>query len=220
MSEPRTSATADADHTSDTTRLEAFSDGVFAFAITLLVIDLKVPGHELLESADGLFGALIGQWPSFLAYFMSFITIGIMWVNHHAIFHYIRRADRMLMLLHIGFLMLVAFVPFTTAVLADLLRGPVARDATLLYGGEFTDIATAYNAIWYYGIHDRHLRDPKLNEAGVRSISGRYRLGPMLYIVATGLATVSVTASLILHGALAGLFALPDRHRRPQGSPA
>lgn len=218
------SATASeiAEHTTGTGRLEAFCDGVFAFAITLLVIDLKVPTHAMIGADGGLLAALAGQWPAFLAYVISFATIGIMWVNHHAMFHYIVRADRAMLLLHIAFLLLIAFVPFTTAVLAEYLRSPEARSAALLYGGEFFAISIAYNLIWWHGIRDPHLRHPRLHAAGAAAISGRYRLGPVLYAAATGLAVVSIAASLAIHAFLAVVFAIPDR-RRPHaaaGSPS
>src|SRR5690349_7248477 len=101
-------------HTSETTRLEAFSDGVFAIAITLLILEIKVPTPAVSQAAGGLWAALVAQWPSFASYVISFVTIGIMWINHHAMFQYIRRTDRTLLLLHIVFLLLVSFVPYPT----------------------------------------------------------------------------------------------------------
>jgi uncharacterized membrane protein len=136
-----------------------------------------------------------------------------MWINHHAMFQYIRRSDRTLMLLHVAFLLLVAFVPYPTALMAEMLHEPAARDATLLYGGVFTALALAYNAIWWYGVGDPYLVDPHAHADGLRRISRRYRWGPALYLGATLLALASVPAALVAYVLIAGLFALPDRRR-------
>ena len=210
MAEP-----AAAPHTSETTRLEAFSDGVFAIAITLLILDVKRPSAEAVARAGGLAAALRAQWPSLLGYALSFATIGIMWINHHAMFQYIRRADRVLMLLHVVFLGLVSFVPFPTALMAEMLGDPAARDATLLYGALFTAIALAYNAIWWYGVGDPYLVDPHAHRDGLRRISRRYRSGPVMYLAATLLAFASVPAAIAAYALLAALYALPDRRRAP-----
>src|SRR6266508_3844418 len=111
--------------TSDTVRLEAFSDGVFAIAITLLVLEIRVPELETVAHHGGLWPALVALWPSYLGYLISFVTIGIMWANHHALFKYIRRCDRYFLIVNVVFLMGIAFVPFPTAVLAQHL--PVAE---------------------------------------------------------------------------------------------
>jgi uncharacterized membrane protein len=212
MAEP-----AAAPHTSETTRLEAFSDGVFAIAITLLILDVKRPTPDEVARAGGLAAALGAQWPSLFAYALSFATIGIMWINHHAMLQYIRRADRTLLLLHVAFLGLVSFVPFPTALMAEMLHEPAARDATLLYGALFAALAVAYNAIWWYGIRDPQLVDPHAPPDGLRRISRRYAFGPALYVAATLLALASVNAALVAFVLLAGLFALPDRRRsRPR----
>src|SRR5262245_26952944 len=89
---------------SDTPRLETFCDGVFAIAITLLVLEIHVPSHDEAARVGGLVRALLGLWPSYLGYTISFVTIGIMWVNHHSIFTYIKRADRYFLLLNVLFL--------------------------------------------------------------------------------------------------------------------
>src|SRR5215470_9469621 len=93
-------------------RLEAFSDGVLSIAATLLVLELHVP-----ESGDNLGAALLAQWPSYAAYVVSFITIGIIWVNHHQLFALVRRVDRTLLFLNLALLMVVSVLPFPTAIL-------------------------------------------------------------------------------------------------------
>lgn len=200
-------------HTSETTRLEAFSDGVFAIAITLLILEIKVPPPAAAQAAGGLLRSLASQWPSFLSYVISFATIGIMWINHHAMFQYIRRTDRGLLLLHIVFLMLVSFVPYPTSLVAAYVTAPDGKTAAVLYGAVFTAIALAYNAIWWYGVRDPHLLARDLHHAGLRTISKRYAVGPILYLAATLVALLSVSASLLLYALLALFFALPDRKR-------
>ena len=204
---------APASHTSEATRLEAFSDGVFAIVITLLVIELRVPSVDETRAAGGLLDALAHHWPSFVAYAISFLVIGIEWINHHAMFQYIRRVDRTLLLLHIPFFLVVAVIPYTTAVLAEHLRGPWARSAALLYGAVFTANAVTFNLIWWHGVRDPYLLGPDVHREGLRTISSRYRFGALFYLAATALVFVSVALSLTVHAALALLFALPERRR-------
>jgi len=197
-----------------TTRLEAFCDGVFAIAITLLVIEVHVPHLDEIARLGGLWPALGAQWPSYLGFVISFFTIGIMWANHHAMLEYIGRADRTFLLMNVAFLMPVAFLPFPTAVLAEHVVHPTARvAATAFYGAALFTIAIAFNALWLYGVHDparmRHY-DPD----AVQTITRRYRMGPLGYGAATALAFVNVWASLATHAALALLFALPEKPSR------
>ncbi len=171
---------------SDTARVEAFSDGVFAIAITLLVLEIRVPAPDATQHGRALLAALRGLWPSYLGYALSFVTIGIMWSNHHSIFHYVRRADRYFVLINVLFLMCISFLPFPTALLAEYLPEP---------GGRTLAVA---------GYSDRD---------AVRTISRRYAAGPISYAVSFGLAFVNVWASLAVHALLAALYLLPE-HRR------
>ncbi len=128
------------DGTTTTTRLAAFSDGVFAIAITLLVLEIKVPPVGEGGGAAGLGGALLSRWPSYVAYVVSFLTVGVIWANHHAVMDHVRRADRGLLMVTVFFLMAVSFLPFPTAVLAEHRAGGPGRDrtvATLLFGGTY-----------------------------------------------------------------------------------
>ena len=118
---------------STTSRLEAFSDGVFAIAITLLILEVKVPHAGTGES---LRTALLRLWPSYLGYVISFVTLGIMWTNHHAMFTYIRRTDRYFLIVHVFFLMCISFLPFPTAVLAEYFERPGATTAGAFYAGQ------------------------------------------------------------------------------------
>jgi TMEM175 potassium channel family protein len=199
---------------SKTDRLEAFSDGVFAIAITLLVFNIKVPEAG---SQGGLVRALAGLWPSYLGYGISFVTLGIMWANHHAMFAYIARADRYFLLLHVFFLMFIAFLPFPTAVLAKHLPYPdTRRTAVAFYSAVLVVIALAYNAVWWYAIAGRRLLDARADPEAVRTITRRYAMGPFSYLVSFGLAFVNVWASLAVHGVLMILYLLPERQLRAE----
>ena len=202
---------------SDTTtaRLEAFSDGVFAIAITLLILEIKVPGAGEIELSGGLWTALTQRWPSYVGYLLSFLIIGIMWANHHALFTYIRRVDRRFIFANLLLLMTVGFLPFPTAVLAEHLADAAVRtQATVFYGGVLVLSALAFNAVWWSGVRGRRLLGTDFDEAGLRTISRRYALGPLSYAVATGVAAISVWLSLGIHLALALLYALPEQPAR------
>lgn len=197
----------------ESTRFETFADGVFAIAITLLVIEIKVPTHEEVTAFGGLWPALLRRWPSYLGYLISFFTLGIMWVNHHAIFQYVRRVDRRFLLVNVLFLMGIAFVPFPTAVLAEHL--PEAHErlaAVMFYGAVLVVIALLFNAVWWAGIGaGGRLLGPAAHAEGVETISRRYRLGPALYLAALALAFITPWLTLAVHAALALLWALPER---------
>jgi uncharacterized membrane protein len=195
----------------DTGRLEAFSDGVFAIAITLLVLNLHVPLEGELSSGD-LFAALGPQWPTYLAYVASFVFILVMWINHHQLFQLIGRANHPLMLFNGLLLMLIAAVPFTTALLAEYMRSSSKlnqREAVLVYNGLYIVIAIIYNVLWRYAAHERRLLDEAAHPAQVKRITDAYRLGPLSYIAALLLALVNIPASLLLNLLLAVYFALP-----------
>jgi uncharacterized membrane protein len=201
---------------SETGRLEAFCDGVFAIAITLLVLEIRVPPPH---QPGGLLHALAHLWPSYLGYVISFVTIGIMWTNHHSIFTYVRRSDRYFLLINVAFLMCISFLPFPTAVLAEYLPAPEGRRlAVAFYGATMVVIAIAFNAVWWYAVRGGRLLAPDADGIAVRTISRRYALGPLAYAVSFALAFVSAGASLAVHGVLAVLYLLPERKRQPAGS--
>ncbi len=192
---------------SGTARLEAFSDGVFAVAITLLVLELKVPPPEGVTDAAALARALARAWPSYLGYAISFATVGIMWANHHHVFTFVRRSDHGLLVWNGALLFCVVLVPFSTAVLAAYLPVPDARSAAaVLYGAVFALTGVVYNALWRHAAAGGRLLDPAVDPARVRQITRQFAAGPWVYVLATGLALVNVWASLAVHGALAALF--------------
>ena len=199
---------------SETSRIEAFSDGVYAIAITLLILDLKVP---LVQ--DGRLGsALLHQWPSYFAFLLSFAFIGIMWVNHHRLFNHIRRSDNRLMFLNLLLLLGVTFVPFPTSLLAAHLRGSDSRVAAAVFNGTYVMIAIFFNILWHHAV-DYGLLDAATLESA-RAISKQYAVGPISYLVCLGLTWISVPLSLALNIALAVFFALPARAAKHQGSRA
>ena len=178
-----------------TGRLEAFADGVFAIAATLLIlnVDAQVPAdvHDL--------GAqIVDIWPSYLAYAVSFVTIGIMWINHHTMMDQIKRADRRFLVATIGLLMCIAFVPYPTRVVAEHIRGAGAQDAALLYG--FTLVVTAifFNINWFYASRGRRLLRADADRAIVSGVTRAYIPGPYIYLGATLVAFANPKASVIL----------------------
>ena len=207
MSHPQDEA-ARADE-KETGRLEAFSDGVFAVAITLLVLDLKVPKAAEAQAHGGLLAALLGQWPAFLAYLTSFLTILVMWVNHHTLFTRIRRADHRFLFINGLLLLCVSFVPFATSLLAEHVREPASsRVAAAIYAGTFVVLAVVFNLLWRYAAQGHRLLDPAAGKAAVDAITRQYGYGPPLYLLAFALAFVSVPASVGTCIALALFFAL------------
>lgn len=190
----------------ETGRVEAFSDGVFAIAMTLLVLNVKVPS----ANQPGQLGSLLWQqWPSYLAFVISFAFIGIMWVNHHRLFVHIRRIDHMLLVLNGALLLGVTAVPFPTAVLAQYLGTPDQKAATMLYNGTYVVVAIFFNVLWRYAASGHRLLGDEVDVAEVSKITRQYAFGPLFYLVCFGLAYINVAASLALNVALAIFFAVP-----------
>lgn len=187
----------------DTDRLAAFSDGVFAFAITLLGLNLAVPDHAKIHSASALAAALRGQWPIYLAFVVSFATILIMWMNHHAMFKLVRTGDPLLMFANGLLLLLLIAVPFSTELVAEYLGRPGATTATAVYAGLFVGLNVAYNLLWWSAAHNRRLLKPSVAPAEVRKLSRYYLIGFVPYLVATIVAFWSPYASI---GICAGLW--------------
>jgi uncharacterized membrane protein len=188
----------------ETGRVEAFSDGVFAIAITLLILAVGI--EQSLASGD-LRHTLLHLWPAYIAYIVSFLTIGIMWVNHHQIFRHFERVDRPLLLLNILLLMCISFTPFPTRVVADNAQDAGNRQAAaVLYGGTMTLTAICFFAVWIYG--SRRLLRPGADMREVNGITRTYLPGAPTYALATALAFVNSALSLILFGAIALFYAI------------
>ena len=194
-------------HHTDTQRLEAFSDGVFAIAITLLILEIGVP-H--VDGEKSLTHELLQLWPSYVGYAISFLTIGIMWINHHYMFKDIVRVDHTLLVLNLLLLLGVAFVPFPTAVVAEYLRsGEHQVEAALVYGSTFVVIAVFFDSLWLYASRGLRLIDEHVSEARVRSRTLRYLPGPLLYAAALPFALITPWISLGIYAGLAAFWLLP-----------
>jgi len=186
-----------------TFRLEAFSDGVFAIAITLLVLEIRVPGPGI-HTAKDLWSALGDKWPNYVGYALSFLVIGVMWINHHALFEYIKRVNRPLLVANLLLLMGVGFLPFPTAVLAEHLADPSTRSAaTAFYGATLVFTSMTFNLTWWIGRKERSLLGSELPQRGLRTITIRYAVALACYAAATGIAFINVWISLSVHLVLA-----------------
>ena len=194
----------------ETARTEAFSDGIFAFGITLLVLNLKDPVAEHITQSGLLFQGLLDQFPSLFALITSFMTILIMWVNHHNMFSHIKRIDTNLMFLNGLLLFFVVLTPFTTLLVANHVsfnQTVDGRTATAIYSGSFLVLALVWNMIWWYSTRTGLLtRDDK--EEHVRSVERRYYFGPTLYGLALALSFFSGLASVIVILIAAGYFTI------------
>jgi uncharacterized membrane protein len=192
----------------DTDRLEAFSDGVIAIAMTLLVLEVRVPEQASVGSNDELWRELARLWPAYLGYLVSFVTIGIMWANHHQIFRFIARTDHYLVLSNILFLLWIGILPFPTALLTEYLGHAGERTAGIVYSGCFLMTALSYNLLWRYPSHRGRLIAAEADLRVVASITRRFNLGPPAYLLAFVLSFFSTIASLVLL-LLALLYVLP-----------
>jgi uncharacterized membrane protein len=183
-------------------RLEAFSDGVFAVAITLLALDLTVDGPG--PGNGSLAHQLRRQWPSFAAYAVSFFIIGITWVNHHDLLKTFARVDRALLFLNLLLLLFIVAIPFATSTMAAYLTqgGADSHLAAALYGAVLEGMGLSFAAIFAWSIRGTNRRVP-LSSAEARVTGARFGLGALVYLVAIGLAFISASAALILIAAIA-----------------
>ncbi|CAN5270782.1 hypothetical protein BH20ACT24_BH20ACT24_23880 [soil metagenome] len=188
-----------------TSRLETFADGVFAIAATLLILNVDAQGGE--DPTD-LGAELLHVWPSYAAYAVSFLTIGIIWVNHHTVMAQIERVDRTFLFLSVGFLMCVAFIPFPTRLVAEHVRDDGDVAAALAYGITLVATAIMYSAIWFYASIGRRLLRRDADQRVVSGITRSFLPGPWIYLAATLVALVSAMASVILFGAIALFYVL------------
>ncbi len=198
----------------ETGRLEAFSDGVFAIAVTLLVLELRAPLPGTLHEGESLLHALLHAWPSYLAFVTSFVTVLIVWINHHNLFKMIHRADHNFLLLNGSLLLVVTFIPFPTNVLAEYIREPDARTAAIFYSGTFLAMAVAFNFVWRYAAHDGRLLARDADERLIRIINKQFQIGPLTYVLCVVGAVINAVAGFVLVTALAVYWALPE-HVRP-----
>jgi uncharacterized membrane protein len=190
-----------------TNRLESFSDGVLAVAITLLVLNIQVP-----PAGGGHLASELGrQWPQYAAYATSFLTIGIIWVNHHAMIGRLGEADHSILMLNLVLLLTIGLIPFGTALLAEYLKAGHGENlAAGVYGGVFLAMGIAFATLnWHILFRKPQLLATELPEARRRQILTRSVSGLIPYVIATALAAVSPYPTLAICAALAIYYALP-----------
>jgi uncharacterized membrane protein len=197
----------------ETTRTEAFSDGVFSIASTLLVLDIAVPVSEL----DDLWSGIAHEWPRYLAYATSFITIGGIWLAHHSVFRRLQYANVKVMRTNLALLMAVAFLPFPTRLVADALRHGLTneRAAVVFYGASLLVIALLFSALWREVMSDRQLLKPEVSDAEIQAIGRATTPNIGLYAIVIAVAILIPRAAAF--GYLAIAIVLVSRAR---GDPA
>jgi len=191
---------------STTGRLEAFSDGVIAIAITLLVLEISIP-----SGPGSLLDRLGSQWIVYAAYLVSFVIVAAAWLSHHALIRDLRRTDHPLLVLNLALLLVVSFIPFPTKVVGEELFAAEFEDqrtAAVLYGATLIALAVAFNALWWWA-RRRGLLHPQLPEAAITARTRQYLIGPVAYAVTTALAFLHPLASIIATGLVALTFLLP-----------
>ena len=200
----------------DRSRLEAFSDGVFAVAITLLALNLAVtgPGHGSLLDKLGR------QWPAFVAYGISFFTIGIIWVNHHALVRNIAVVDRTLLFVNLLLLLFVVAIPFGTATMADYLTagGQDARVATALYAAILEGMSLGFLAIFEWTLRDGRTFQP-VPRAARWAVRGRFYVGQVPYLIAFVVAFISPPVSVAIIGLVAVYYVFERTPSTPGSRP-
>jgi uncharacterized membrane protein len=196
-----------------TNRLEAFSDGVFAIAITLLVLEIGVP-----EAGEGgLWHALTEEWPSFAAFAVSFFVIGIIWVNHHGVIDHLKRANRSVLYLNLLLLFSVAFIPFPTALLAEHLDAGVDEEvAAAVYMGAMSLMAVCFGILWTYITAHRTELGVDLPDEEIRRRTRLFTAGTPVYLAGIGIAFISPAAVLVLTALLAVYYAAAGGMRSPE----
>ena len=199
-------------------RLEAFSDGVFAIAITLLVLDLAVPPRDEVHTG-GLASALAHQWPSYFAYLVSFLVIGIIWVNHHTMFSKVKLVDRPVLFANLALLLVVSVLPFPTRLLAEYLTaGSDAHTAAAIYSATMLAMGAAYSVLWLAVTRDVGLLHEHLDPVAGRAALRRFGVGNVVYLATVGLSFISAIATLSVHAALA-LYYCFDQLATPRANP-
>lgn len=189
----------------DPARLLTFSDGVFAIAVTLLILEVRPP-----QDTRDLLHGLLSLWPSYLSYAVTFLLIGQMWVNHHVMFDHIRAVDRMVLFLNTMLLMVIAFLPFASSVLATAFdSGHGRRSAVVFYGIAFEAVAALFNVLWEYVRRSRHLLQQTLGPDDTVAIGGRYRLALVWIAVGTALGLLHPVVGVVVIAAFIPAYWLP-----------
>ena len=204
----------------DRSRLEAFSDGVFAVAITLLALNLTVAGPGHGPKYPSLTDQLQAHWPAFLAYLISFFMIGIVWVNHHVLVRAITAVDRTLLFLNLVLLLFVVLIPFATATVADYLTKNTwdANVAMALYGGVFLGMSIGFGSIFEWTLHGQRVYQPLPLEKHWAA-RARFVGGGLVYVVAIIVALINAIAAFVLI-ALVAVYYIVERTPATPATPA
>jgi len=199
-------------------RLSALSDGVFAIAMTLLVLTIEIPSAEVV-SRGNISHLLFALWPRFLSFVISFVVLGVYWEGHHGQFHFIRRADQILIWLNMMFLMLISAVPFSAALLS---RYGIQRTVVLFYGAHLVLVGAMQLAMWSHATGSAQLVHAELTPAEIRKETWRVVTAPSIYVAAMLLSLVSTVMSIALFATAPLIYILPGllhRHTRRKKSP-
>ena len=189
-------------------RLEAFSDGVIAIAITLLVLEIHVPGRAIVDEKGSLLNALGSQWPSYGAYVVSFAAIGVMWVNHHVLLQDVRVVDRALLFFNLFLLMGIAILPFPTALFAEYLdKGNDSHIAAVVYSATMVLVSVGFGLMRWWIVRDRRLLSDHIDQAQARAELWRFTFGFWIYLGTVAIAFVNAYACLVVHFLLVGYYA-------------
>jgi len=195
----------------ETARIEAFSDGIFSIAATLLVLELKPP-----NPAVPFWAGIWHLWPGYVSFVLSFFFIGIMWINHHRLFVHITKADDLLMAVNLLLLLGVVFVPYPTSLMAasiTMLDSDYSRNVALFYNFGYFVIALLFNLLWFV-CRKRGLLDHEFGHERVHAISNQYKIGPFCYAACLAMTWFSVPVSLGMNAAMAIYFLLPPHTRK------
>jgi uncharacterized membrane protein len=166
----------------ETSRVEAFSDGVFAIALTLLILGIKVPDLNNFASNEKLYRSLINLWPSYFAFILSFAAVLIMWINHHGFFKYLKKINSAFLFAN-GFLLLtVTFINFPTAVLARYFDTQAFNIASAFYCGAMVLISIGYNLLWFTSAYKRKLVKDEISDSLIIKIRNAYWFGFGIYL--------------------------------------
>ncbi len=194
----------------ETARIEAFSDGIFSIAATLLVLELKAPAANV-----PFWHAMAAMWPGYVSFVLSFFFIGIMWINHHRLFVHIEKADDLLMAVNLLVLLGVVFVPYPTSLMATSItsgNAVYARDVAILYNAGYLGISVLFNLLWLV-CRRQNVLDHYLGVEHVHEATGQYVIGLICYAACLGMTWFSVPLSLAMNAVIAIWFLIPPRHR-------
>jgi uncharacterized membrane protein len=195
-------------------RFEAFSDGVFAIAMTLLVIEIKVPDLSQATASTAI-NTLIHTVPHILSYITSFLVIGVVWLNHHALFHLLKRVDRTVLTINLVLLMCIAFIPFPTALIGEYGK---LQPIVMFYGLTLSLTGIVYNVLWFYVVRQYLWSHPQADRRFIYQASLWSISYPILYLIASLLSLNNTTLSTILYILIPLFYLFPSAIDRQLGS--